>query len=306
MGHRRGGRATVVQRRLDRAAAAPNLGTNLAAGKAATGSAACGTAESADKAVDGSLSNNSKFCTSAATKFLQVDLGGNQNVTSFVVKHAALGGESSGWNTGAFNIQTSTDGSTWITRASVSGNRTSRTYHPIAAATARYLRLNITTPANDGNTAARIYEFEAYGGTAGPVNAAVGKAATADSSCNANESPAKAVNGSWTGGTTDKWCSLGASKWWQVDLGTSLPISSVTVRHAGAGGENTAWNTRDFTLQVSANGTSWTTVATITGNTASTTTHPISASARYVRLNISAPTSTTDAAARIYEVEVYS
>ncbi|MEU8080690.1 GH92 family glycosyl hydrolase [Catellatospora citrea] len=288
-------------------AAAPELGANLTAGKAATGSAACGTAEGPDKAVDGSLMNNSKFCTSAATKFLQVDLGSTQNVTSFVVKHAALGGEQSGWNTGAYNIQTSTDGTTWTTRVTVSGNRTSRTYHPIAAAGARYLRLNITTPANDGNTAARIYEFEAYGGSTGPVNVALGKTATADSSCNADEAAAKAVNGTWTAGTTDKWCSLGATKWWQVDLGASYPVSSITVRHAGAGGENTAWNTRDFTLQVSANGTTWTTVATVTGNTASTTTHPLSAATgRYVRLNISAPTSTTDSAARIYEVEVYS
>ena len=38
-------------------------------------------------------------------------------------------------------------------------------------------------------------------------------------SCNADEGPAKAVNGSVTGGNTDKWCSLGATKWLQVDLG---------------------------------------------------------------------------------------
>ncbi|GHJ44670.1 alpha-1,2-mannosidase [Catellatospora sp. TT07R-123] len=287
-------------------APAPVLGTNLAAGKPTTGSAACGTAEGPEKAVDSSLTNNSKFCTSAATKFLQVDLGSTQNVSSFVVKHASLGGEQSGWNTGAFNIQTSTDGSTWTTRATVSGNRTSRTYHPIGTVGARYLRLNITTPANDGNTAARIYEFEAYGPGSGPVNVALNKTATADSSCNANEGPDKAVNGTWTGGNTDKWCSLGTAKWWQVDLGGSFPISSITVRHAGAGGESTTWNTKDFNLQVSSDGSTWTTVATVTGNTASTTTHAVSATGRYVRLNISAPTSTTDNAARIYEVEVYS
>lgn len=68
-------------------AAAPNLGTNLAQGKAATGSAACNSAEGAGNAVDGSLMNNSKFCTTAATKFLQVDLGSAQNVSSFVVEH---------------------------------------------------------------------------------------------------------------------------------------------------------------------------------------------------------------------------
>ena len=71
------------------------------------------------------------------------------------------------------------------------------------------MRLNVTTPASDGNAAARIYEFEAYGGRRRrPTgNLALGKPATADSSCNANEGPAKAVNGSVTGGNTDKWCS---------------------------------------------------------------------------------------------------
>ncbi|MEV6829386.1 GH92 family glycosyl hydrolase [Amycolatopsis sp. NPDC051102] len=143
-------------------AAAPELGTNLAQGKTATGSAPCNSAEVPANAVDGSLANNSKFCSTAATKFLQVDLGSAQNVSSFVVKHAGLGGETTSWNTGAFTIQTSTDGSTWTTVASVTGSRASRTYHPISTRSARYVKLNLTTPANDGNGAARIYEFEVY------------------------------------------------------------------------------------------------------------------------------------------------
>jgi predicted alpha-1,2-mannosidase len=97
--------------------AAPNLGPNLALGKPATGSAACGATEGPAEAFDGVLGVDSKWCSLAAgTKFLQVDLGANQNIGSVVVKHAGLGGENTGWNTGAFDIQTSTDGSTWTTR----------------------------------------------------------------------------------------------------------------------------------------------------------------------------------------------
>jgi len=288
-------------------AAAPNLGTNVALGKAATGSTSCNATETAAKAFDGQLSVTSKWCSAVTgTKSLQVDLGSAQNVGAFVVKHAGLGGETTGWNTGAFSISTSTDGSTWTQRAAVSGSRSSRTYHPIATVSARYVRLDITTPANNGNGAARIDEFEVYAGSTGPVNVALGKPATADSSCNANEGPDKAVNGSWTGGTTDKWCSLGSSKWWQVDLGTAQTVSSFTLRHAGAGGESTTWNTRDFTIQTSTDGSTWTTRVTITGNTASTTTHPITpVTARYVRVAVQTPTQTTDTAARIYEIEVY-
>ncbi|SIM78922.1 ricin-type beta-trefoil lectin domain protein [Micromonospora cremea] len=92
-----------------------------------------------------------------------------------------------------------------------------------------------------------------------------------------------------------------------MDLGASHAVNRVVVKHAGAGGENTAWNTRDFTVASSADGTTWTTRATVTGNTASTTTHDVTApGTRYVRLAITAPTSTSDPAARIYELEVYA
>jgi predicted alpha-1,2-mannosidase len=286
--------------------AAPNLGTNLALGRPATGSAACAAAEGPGEAFDGTLGSNSKWCSNAAgTKTLQVDLGSNQNISSFAVKHAGLGGETTAWNTGAFTIQTSVDGTTWTTRVTVSGNRTSRTFHPISTVSARHVRLSITTPANDGNGAARINEFEVYGG-GGPSNVALGQPATADSSCNANEGPAKAVNGTVTGGTTDKWCSLGATKFWQVDLGSSRALQSVRVLHAAAGGESATWNTRDFDIQVSTDGAVWTTVAQVRGNTAAETSQPVSVTARFVRLGIITPTQTTDNAARIYEVEVYA
>jgi len=151
------------------------------------------------------------------------------------------------------------------------------------------------------------YTLNAIPGGGGPSgNLALNRPATADSSCTPAEGPAQAVNGSVSGGNSDKWCSLGASKWLQVDLGTGRTVNRFVVRHAGAGGENTAWNTRDFTIQTSANGTSWSTVATVTGNTASTTTHDVApVTARYVRLAITAPTSTADGAARVYEFEVY-
>jgi ricin-type beta-trefoil lectin protein/F5/8 type C domain-containing protein/cellulase (glycosyl hydrolase family 5) len=140
-----------------------------------------------------------------------------------------------------------------------------------------------------------------------PGNLALNRPASASSSCNANEGPAKAVNGTVNGGNADKWCALDAAKWWQVDLGSSMSVSRFVVRHAGAGGENTAWNTRDYDIQVSTNGTTWTTVSQVRGNTANVSTHTIAAAqARYARINVLVPTSNTDTAARIYEFEVYA
>ncbi|MFI5699997.1 GH92 family glycosyl hydrolase [Streptomyces xanthochromogenes] len=288
--------------------AAPELGTDLALGKPATGSASCAAAESADKAVDGSLTNNSKWCSSAANPSLQVDLGSVRNVSSFVIKHAGLGGENTGWNTGAFQIQTSTDGTAWTTAATVTGSRSSRTYHPVSARSARYVRMVVTSPSNTsggGSDAARIYELEVYGPSGGSRDLAIGQPATGSASCNATETPEKAVNGSFTGGTGDKWCSKASgTKTLQVDLGASHPLSSITVRHAGAGGESADWNTKDYDLSVSGDGATWTTAAQVRGNTADSTTSTVTGSARYVRLGVLVPAQNTDPAARIYELEV--
>jgi hypothetical protein len=148
-----------------------------------------------------------------------------------------------------------------------------------------------------------------YGSTGGgPVNVALNKPATADSSCNANETADKAFNGSVSGGTSDKWCSLSSNRWLQVDLGQSFSVRSFVLRNAGAGGENTAWDTQDADVLVSTDGTTWSTAAQIRGNTADVTTVNLSnpVTARFVRLNVITPTSNGDAAARIYEFEVYA
>jgi len=138
------------------------------------------------------------------------------------------------------------------------------------------------------------------------TNVALNKTATGSTACATGEGPAKAVNGSVSGGLTDKFCSATSSRWLQIDLGASYSLSSFTVKHAGAGGESSTLNTKAFTIQTSPDGSTWTTRVTVTGNTASTTTHPITAAtARYVRLNITTPTQTTDTAARIYELEAY-
>ncbi|GAA1655527.1 hypothetical protein GCM10009744_55030 [Kribbella alba] len=145
------------------------------------------------------------------------------------------------------------------------------------------------------------------GGSTGPVNLALNKAATGSAACATSEGPAKAFNGSVSGGNSDKFCSLASSKWLQVDLGASQALGSVEVSHAAAGGESASFNTRAFTVQTSTNGTSWTTRSTVTNNTAAVTTHSITGvTARYVRLNITTPTQGTDPAARIYELKVFA
>jgi hypothetical protein len=139
------------------------------------------------------------------------------------------------------------------------------------------------------------------------TNLALNKPATASGQCAATEAPAKAVNGSWTGGNSDKWCALGANKFLRVDLQSSQTVGRVVLRHSGAGGEKASWNTKDFDVQVSTDGNTWTNVATVRGNTANVTTHTFTPrAARYIRLNVITPTNDTDTAARVFEMEAYT
>ncbi|MCG8422067.1 MAG: GH92 family glycosyl hydrolase [Proteobacteria bacterium] len=141
-----------------------------------------------------------------------------------------------------------------------------------------------------GTDAARIYELAVFGPDAPDTNLATAGTATASASCNANEGPDKAINGTWTGGYSDKWCdNTSAEKWLQIDLGAARSIDRFTVYHAGAGGESPEWNTQDFAISVSADGETWTEAVSVTGNGDDMTTHALGAvTARYVRLTIEA------------------
>jgi non-reducing end alpha-L-arabinofuranosidase len=156
-------------------------GTNLALNKTATGSAPCATTETPDKAVNGSVSggNSDKWCSQAAPRFLQVDLGASYTINGFILRHAQAGGEDAGFNTQDFNIQLSTDGSTWTTVVTVTGNTLGVTTHGITPRTARYAKLNVTTPTQTTDAAARIYEFEVYGAASATPTSTVTATATA-------------------------------------------------------------------------------------------------------------------------------
>jgi hypothetical protein len=129
---------------------------------------------------------------------------------------------------------------------------------------ARFVRLNVTRPAYSGEPVARIYEFEVYGPD-GRENLARGRPATGSIPCSPDEGPEKAVNGSVAGGETDRWCAEDRPLFLQVDLGATRPVARFVVKHASAGGESEESDTREFNIQVSAEGKAFTTVETSAG-----------------------------------------
>ncbi|WP_323189380.1 GH92 family glycosyl hydrolase [Kitasatospora sp. NBC_00240] len=147
--------------------AAPERGPDLALGAAATGSAPCPGGGSADRAFDGALGSAAGWCSADPEPWLRADLGTSRTVSSFVVAHAGLGGASTGRNTAAFRIDTSTDGVDWAPAVAVTGSRASRTEHAALPRPARYVRLRVdvaaNAPAGGGPEPARIQELEVYG-----------------------------------------------------------------------------------------------------------------------------------------------
>ena len=156
-------------------------------------------------------------------------------------------------------------GGTRVRRVRKEGADSGTTAHATEPAVeARFVRLNIGRPTYSGETIARIYEFEIYGAD-GQQNLALGRPATGSAPCSPDRGPEKAVNGSVAGGAADSWC---AERWpffLQVDLGAARPVKRFVVKHASAGGESQELNTRDFNIQVSTDGRTFTTVAASAG-----------------------------------------
>ncbi|MBK03279.1 MAG: endo-beta-N-acetylglucosaminidase [Deltaproteobacteria bacterium] len=142
---------------------AKNTLTNLAKGKPCTASGFV-QGEDPAKAVDGTTSSNSKWAaTGKEPHWLVVDLQQPATLYRFQLKFASEGGESKGFNTRSFQIQTSEDNTNWTTLVDEANNEKGLVAYAIPATKARYVRLQILKATQGGDTAARIYEFEVYG-----------------------------------------------------------------------------------------------------------------------------------------------
>ena len=93
-------------------------------------------------------------------------------------------------------------------------------------------------------------------------------------------------------------------EWVQLDFKEPYTISRYVVRHAEAGGLDPELNSRDFTIETSLDGETWTTIGTYTGNTAPVTEAAITpVEAQYVRVNVT--NGGSDGYVRIGDIEVY-
>ncbi|GIH26443.1 hypothetical protein Aph01nite_47530 [Acrocarpospora phusangensis] len=151
------------------------------------------------------------------------------------------------------------------------------------------------------------------GGGSSSSNLALGATATASSS-HSSFPASRAVSGAWGSGYEGWVSNVGKPQTLTLDLGTAKTFTRYVLRHdAAARPAETANNTRNWTLATSANGSTWNTVDTVTGNTAAVTDRTLpSTTVRYLRLNITEPTQGTtqdsiqNPRARIGQFELYN
>ncbi|MET4729189.1 hypothetical protein ABIE09_003002 [Lysobacter enzymogenes] len=137
-------------------------------------------------------------------------------------------------------------------------------------------------------------------------NFALHRPVTGSPICKPGEEAIKAVDGRLSSKTEHKFCTLEKPAWLQIDLQARRQVRELVVKHAGAGGEAVAMNTRAYTLALSEDGRQWRQVVSVRDNRDSVRRHAIAPTwARYVRLEVREPAQDpADPATRIYEVEV--
>lgn len=277
-----------------------------------------GSAWTGSKAIDGVVSGTSKWVSGGSNPphWLVLDLGGNRTVNGYIVRHAGSAGEPVSLNTRSFAIQIGPSmNGPWTDETVVdNSSQSSVTYRSYSTPKiVRYVRLYVTNPGSDNY--ARIPEFEVRGSSDGmnedtPIGVNLARFATqwpTDSNYGPDWTGAKAIDGIVSG--SSKWCSTNTSSthWLALDLGSNKTVNGFIVRHAGAGGEETYYNTKNFKLQ-SANSINgpWTDECVVDNTIqANVTTRSYNnpKTLRYVRLYIT--NSGIDNYARIPEFEVW-
>ncbi|RAJ44626.1 beta-1,3-glucanase [Kitasatospora sp. SolWspMP-SS2h] len=263
-------------------------GTLLSQNKPATASSTENAGTPASAAVDGNT--GTRWSSAAADpQWLQVDLGSVQAVSQVVLQWEAAAAK-------AYQIQLSTNGSTWTTAYSTTTG-TGGTETLNVTGTARYVRMYGT--ARTTQYGYSLWEFQVYGGssapgTCGTQNAAQNRPATASSTENAGTPASAAVDGN----TGTRWSSAAADpQWLQVDLGAVQTVCRAVLQ----------WETaaaKAYQIQLSTDGATWTTAYSTTTGTGGTETVNLTGSARYVRVYGTART--TQYGYSLWEFQVFT
>lgn len=260
---------------------------NIALNKSVTVSSIEDGTLTGPNAVDGNGTTRWASAEGIDPQWITVDLGNTYAINRIKINWEAAYGKN-------FQVQVSTDNSNWTTLRDVQNNTSLSNDYTGLTGTGRYVRIYGT--ARGTTYGYSIYDLEVYGTLVGAsTNIALNKNVTVSSIEGSGFEGNYAVDGN----TTTRWSATlyVDPQWITVDLGASYNISRIKFVWEAA-------YAKDYLVQVSADNANWTTVKTITGNTALTNDHTgLSATGRYVRMYGTARGSAYGYS--IYELEVY-
>ncbi|MFJ8579602.1 discoidin domain-containing protein [Micromonospora sp. NPDC093277] len=240
----------------------------LSQGRPVTASSLQNAAFPAAAAVDGDL--GTRWSSAGADpQWIRVDLGAAAAITQVTLNWEAAYAT-------AYQIQVSADDATWTTVYATTTS-TGGTQQLTVTGSGRYVRVYTTARATQYGVS--LWEFRVYGTTTATGcdttgNAALNRPATASSTENAAFPASSAVDGN--AGT--RWSSAAADpQWIQVDLGSSRSICRVDLSWEAA-------YATAYQIQVSDNGSTWTTGYATTTSTGGTQQLTVTGSGRYVRV----------------------
>ena len=262
--------------------------TNVALNKTATSSSTENAGFPAADAVDGNTGTRWSSAFSDP-QWLEVDLGSTQSICQVGLDWEAAYAT-------AFQIQVSTDNSTWTsiysTTTGSGGNQTLS-----VSGTGRYIRMYGTARATQYGYS--LWEFQVFAasggtGTCGTTDAALNKPTTASSLENASFTAAAATDGN----TGTRWSSAFSDpQWLEVDLGSTQSVCGVSIDWEAA-------YATAFQIQVSNDNSTWTSAYSTTTGTGGTQNLTLSGSGRYIRMYGTARA--TQYGYSIWEFDVYT
>ncbi|HEY0067330.1 MAG TPA: discoidin domain-containing protein [Flavisolibacter sp.] len=241
---------------------------------------------------DGSEVNGTGACSGTCTRWasqpsdpqwIYIDLASTYNLDEVRINWEIASARD-------FEIQVSNDAVTWTTVQAITNNSSYINIINMTGYSGRYVRMYGT--ARTTTYGYSIWEFEIYGTIVTPLgtNIALGKPAVASSEQNPAVVASAAVDGEgdeddvdYLGGCTGA-CTFWASdegvdpQWIYVDLGARYNLRQAIIYWG-------FFNARDFQIEVSNDGVTWTPVNSVVDNTAYVNTLDLTgASGQYVRL----------------------
>ncbi len=234
-------------------------------------------ADAPANAIDGNASTRfSSDADSASGMFFQVNMGSSQTFNQIEMDS----GTSTGDYARGFNVEVSTNGTTFTSVATGTGTSSPETVS-FASQTAQYIRVVLTA----GSTTNwwSIAQFTAFNGSAETVLSTAGWVASTNTSAAGADAVSNAIDGNLaTRFSSDAVQASGM--FFQVNMGTAQNFNQIEMNS----GSSTGDYARGFNVEVSTNGTTFTSVATGTGTSSPETVSFASQTAQYIRVVLTA------------------